>query len=83
MIDFNTSIKYVYRPLVSVNRGFSTVDFVRFQDGNRYYFSVDFPHLYAYMLHSRSIKIHDCNGVVLHVYKDKHRNIIVRYYEVR
>ncbi len=81
MISFKRGIKYLYRPLIFVNKGVSSVDYIRFENGVRHYFSVDFPALYQYMLRSKSLKINQCNGITLHMYKDKYRNIVVRYYE--
>lgn len=81
MINFKCGIKYLYRPIIYVDKGFSSVDYIRFENGVRHYFSVDFPALFNYMLRSKSIKIMQCNGIMLHMYKDRYRNIVVRYYE--
>ncbi len=81
MIDFKGELKYYYRRIVSESYGVSNVDYVRFDSSGPRYFSDDFPALYGYMLCSQSILIRHHNGISLHIYRDKYKNIVVRYYE--
>lgn len=83
MVDFKCKIKYLYRrlDLVCEEHGVCRIDYVRYDEVGRHYFSDDFPNLYRYMLCSQSITVRHLNGITLHIYKDKYKNIIVRYYE--
>lgn len=81
MIDFKGEVKYLYRRLVCESHGVRYIDYVRYDETGRCYFSADYPNLYKYMLCSQSICIRQHNGITVHLYKDKYKNIIVRYYE--
>ncbi len=83
MISFKCGIKYLYRPIIFVNNGISTIDYVRFSNGSRHYLSVDYPALFGYIVRSNSIRIQHCNDIVLHMFKDRYNNVIVRYFQLK
>ena len=72
MIDFKDEIRHVFLPYLSDWIGDYCGEVTRFSDA--------YPHLYYYMKVCQSVKVKGENGITLHCYKDKHKNIICRYY---
>lgn len=83
MKSCSCKIRYVYRPIIYVNNGISTIDYIRFSNGFRHYLSVDYPALFGYIVCSNSIRIQHCNDIVLHMFKDRYNNVIVRYFQLK